>query len=254
MSYLTAEQESTHTFTKNGPYHYSIGWNDIDTTTLGIHAYLGYDEYVQKAITAGIDWSVESTTPIFSALDGKEYNIAKQLLTAGSPVDSEVFSRSLGSPVFDELFANHALSSYDSEALSSIMIRVCKAAHYDQSYYKYISWALEQGADIDTVDFLYGFPGWTGLHHASRYCDEALISFLLQNGADINRQTDEAATPILLCMSSPQSKVTRKQRRGCVRLLASRGATLSADLSWFDRFMAQLGFYVPYKLQRLERW
>lgn len=80
--------------------------------------------------------------------------------------------------------------------------------------------ALEDGLDIDIVDE----TGNTPLQYSALIGDTAMVSLLLDNGAQIDRQTTLGMTALMTACANNQAKV--------VRLLLARGANphLSARL------------------------
>ena len=78
--------------------------------------------------------------------------------------------------------------------------------------------ALENGADIEHQ---YAVQGWTALHAASGLGPEPFLEvmkFLLSNGADINFQSVDGVTPLVVAI--------RQSSVDCVRYLLEHGANI----------------------------
>jgi len=75
---------------------------------------------------------------------------------------------------------------------------------------------LSEGAELEGVAKLWGWPAMTALAIAAADSSPAAIAFLLDRGADINQQDADGNTPLMLAIKSRYS--------GGVTLLLERGA------------------------------
>jgi len=67
------------------------GRAEFETTDLGAAAFDGKVDEVRDAIRAGVNWSEEGQQPLIAALYGEHFELARELLRAGSPVDESTY-------------------------------------------------------------------------------------------------------------------------------------------------------------------
>lgn len=225
---------------ETGDLYYSVGFHDIPATELGMLAHGGDLHSLQKNLP--INWKAEKVALLHAAIHGGSYEVVRFLIEHGAPVDSQAFSDAyhFNKKIFELLQESNP--DYELETLNANDILLDAVRSGDTAVAR---WALSKNAEVDAKDD-YGFPGWTGLHHACLLCNRELIDMFLSHGGGVHVQTHDAQTPIMLCVSSPLSKISRQQRKECVSLLIASGAQLSDTVDWFSRLLAKQGFYIPY--------
>ena len=200
-----------------------LGRAEIPTTELGEAAFEGRMEVVDAALARGIDWSQETTDPLHGALYGGRVELARRLLSAGSPVSDDTY----GVAYF------HA-----RDVLSELPPRPEVVARIEAGDRRFrFNWALVRG-EVETARALlakgvpidepillsHGMGELRPIHHAVRGSRFELIRMVAEAGADLNALTPGGRSP--LRMVAENIHFDRKERREILRWLEARGARM----------------------------
>jgi hypothetical protein len=218
--------------------YYSVGFNDIPTTQLGALAHTGNLDAIQAALP--IDWKIEKKALLHAAIHGRSYEVTKLLIENGAPIDSHSYYiayRFQSYKIFQLLQDMHPDSKLESKPANNILLDAARSDDIET-----VEWVLSRGAEVNALDYFYGFLSWTSLHHACQACNYELISMLITHGAAVQQRTDKAETPIMLCVLRSKRNISRTQRKDCVQLLMRHGARLSNQIGWLSRILARQGF------------
>ena len=184
-------------------------------------------EVVDAALARGIDWSRETTDPLHGALYAGRLELARRLLSAGSPVSDETYSVAF----------QHARGFLAELPPRPEVVERIEAA--DRRFR--FNWALvrgevqearellAKGVPIDDALLLsHGMGELRPIHHAIRGARFELIRLVAEAGADLDALTPEGKSPLRMVAES--IRFDRKERREILRYLEGRGARMIPPL------------------------
>jgi ankyrin repeat protein len=220
---------------------YEFAWNSIPTTKLGLACFFERNDVVLDAIKEGIDWSEETVHPLHAALYSDSPALIEPLLVAGSPVDGQALYlayRFGGTKTFLLVSDSKYPSTLDTKNMNLILLDAARGG--DMLPVEYV---LGHGAEVNAIDYWYGFEGWTALHHAARLLNKPLMEYLVEHGADVNLRNAENSTPLKLC-AQKHTDATKRQRKECVEFLTSHGAEYGEPISFISKMMFRNGSWL----------
>ncbi|KAK0515302.1 hypothetical protein JMJ35_002681 [Cladonia borealis] len=115
-------------------------------------------------------------------------------------------------------------------SLESALLVLCSRPHKQEARLEVLKLMLDAGASPDGIE---NRMGWTPLHRAVEWSDEATISTLVARGANVNAKMNGSLhTPLYIAIN--------KNRPGVVRLLLDAGADRNAvfEGNWTPTHMA----------------
>ncbi|KAH9881166.1 hypothetical protein J1614_001661 [Plenodomus biglobosus] len=198
-------------------YPYALHGNNTDIIKIFID--LGCDPNFSYIDRLDLYSSIASTA-LGSACVGRNFELVCFLLAAGA--DPNKLSR-------------HA--DYDDNPLCPMAISIMNDARKysvsttpeedeDESALQFVETLMQSGALVHGPSPVCYVP----LAEAVRYCDESVIRFLLNNGADVNLMNSFEELPLGIAISNFEDIATfaKSKRMSIVRLLLSAGADLNS--------------------------
>lgn len=154
-----------------------------------------------------IEWADEGTDPLQWAIrrrDGLNAKIANLLLEAGSPVDGQsLYLAERYAPDLFFLIPDPKMTCVrDVRALDLALL---DAARWERA--DHISRLLKLGASAETVDYFYGYRGWTALHHICWNSDVKSYKVIFPEYyyIDVHRVTNDNDTSLALLENSEKA-------------------------------------------------
>jgi len=208
---------------------------------LGLAAYNGQREIVADALKKGIDWDAEGPYLLSSAIFGRNWDIARDILRSGMPITDSTYSHIY-------YYADHSLLD-ELPPRPDILVPLLEETLQAKLVEAIIEGDLNQVRTLFKKDWVDLESKHLGdklsrrlIHYAARDCRYEILKFLLEANAKVNELTGDNHSALTLVTQC--SETSKKNRKKCFRLIRAHGGEMTPSANgWFEEWLFSQGVW-----------